>query len=68
MCYQELARKCEQHVDDHLHFNEKYKLCSDWIEDASARYAKITSMFFHNSETLRQKLELVEVCFYDITL
>ncbi|XP_054713817.1 LOW QUALITY PROTEIN: muscle-specific protein 300 kDa-like [Uloborus diversus] len=56
----ELARKCEQHVTDHLQFNEKYKTCSEWIENAASRFAKVNSMPYNNCETLTQKLNLVE--------
>ncbi|KFM65652.1 Nesprin-1, partial [Stegodyphus mimosarum] len=56
----ELARKCEQYVDDHLQFNEKYKACSEWIEEAASRYTKINAMPYDNRETLQLKLNQVE--------
>ncbi|CAL1291409.1 unnamed protein product [Larinioides sclopetarius] len=56
----ELARKCEQHVEDHQQFNEKYKICSDWIENATAQYAKINVLPYDSSETLQKKLILVQ--------
>lgn len=34
----ELAKKCEQAVNDHKAFNDKYQQCSDWIAAAQARF------------------------------
>ncbi|GIY32236.1 nesprin-1 [Caerostris darwini] len=57
----ELARKCEQHVEDHQQFNEKYKVCSDWIEEAAAQYAKLNVLPYSSCETLQKKLSLVQL-------
>lgn len=34
----EILKKCEQAVQDHQMFNEKYKQCSDWLASAQAKY------------------------------
>lgn len=34
----EILKKCEQAVQDHGHFNEKYKQCADWLANAQAKY------------------------------
>jgi len=34
----EILKKCEQAVQDHGHFNDKYKQCADWLANAQARY------------------------------
>ncbi|XP_037820489.1 nesprin-1-like, partial [Lucilia sericata] len=34
----EILKKCEQAVQDHNAFNEKYKQCSDWMASAQAKY------------------------------
>ncbi|GIX92563.1 nesprin-1 [Caerostris extrusa] len=56
----ELARKCEQHVEDHQQFNEKYKVCSDWIEEAAAQYAKLNVLPYSSCENFTEKLSLVQ--------
>ncbi|GFY40264.1 nesprin-1 [Trichonephila inaurata madagascariensis] len=56
----ELARKCEQHVEDHQQFNEKYKICSDWIEEAATQYAKLNVLPYNSCESLQKKLTLVQ--------
>lgn len=34
----EILKKCEQAVQDHNAYNEKYKQCSDWMASAQAKY------------------------------
>lgn len=33
----EIIKKCEQAVEDHKAFNEKYRQCSDWLSAAQTR-------------------------------
>ncbi|XP_055711373.1 muscle-specific protein 300 kDa isoform X7 [Phlebotomus papatasi] len=34
----EIVKKCEQAVQDHEIFNDKYKQCSDWLSSAQVKY------------------------------
>lgn len=37
----DIVKKCEQAVNDHKAYIEKYRQCSDWIAAAQARYVII---------------------------
>lgn len=34
----DIVKKCEQAVQDHIAYNEKYRQCSDWLAAAQARF------------------------------
>lgn len=36
--FQEIVKKCEQAVQDHAAYSEKYKQCSEWLSSAQDRF------------------------------
>ncbi|XP_067130355.1 LOW QUALITY PROTEIN: muscle-specific protein 300 kDa-like [Centruroides vittatus] len=51
----ELVRKCEQHVDDHIQFEQKCAECEKWIEEKDKHYAEISTLPCGNKEALQTK-------------
>ncbi|XP_013784499.1 nesprin-1-like, partial [Limulus polyphemus] len=51
----ELVRKCEQHVEDHISFQEKHDECSKWIMEAQDKYAEVTALPSGNRAALQVK-------------
>ncbi|XP_076314562.1 muscle-specific protein 300 kDa-like [Tachypleus tridentatus] len=51
----ELVRKCEQHVEDHINFQEKHDECSKWIMEAQDKYAEVTALPSGNRAALQVK-------------
>lgn len=60
----EIIKKCEQSVNDHLAYNEKYHQCSDWLAAAQARFqtsqenlqAGARNVLVENSQVLKELL------------
>lgn len=59
----EILKKCEQSVQDHQNFNEKYKQCSDWIVQAKSKYDNYSDLSGVGSreDLLKKQQEIQEL-------
>nr|XP_022915902.1 nesprin-1 isoform X7 [Onthophagus taurus] len=57
----EIVKKCEQAVNDHKQYNEKYRQCTDWIAATQARFnACKESIKTGTQNVLAEQLKVIE--------